>query len=246
MSFYSEIANYYDAIFPFNSTQLDFIKSCTRKPYKHKTILDIGCGTGDLAIALSNIGFHVTGIDYDVKMLHKARKKTHKPVSFVGMDMKRITGHFSIPFFDIVLCFGNTLVHLTSLSEIESFCKQIKMILRDNGTFLFQILNYDHILDHNIKSLPLIENDTIAFERYYEYNSKDNLMKFRTILTIKETGKRIENEIFLYPLRKHELDEALKKACFTDISYYADFDKSKLKADSLPLVGKAKLLKHKK
>ena len=71
-------------------------------------------------------------------------------------------------------------------------------------------------------------------------------MSFRTILTVKETGKRIENKIYLYPLRRHELDTALEKAGFTDISYYGDFDKSKLKVDSLPLVGEAKALKHKK
>lgn len=241
MSFYDEIAEYYDHIFPFNRTQIQFVKSYTREPYLHKAILDIGCGTGDLAIALADTGFQVTGIDTDEKMLSKARKKMNTPVAFIGIDMKMIAQRFVSPLFDIALCFGNTLVHLTSVLEIELLCKQIKALLQENGAFLFQILNYDHILDHNIKSLPLIENNTITFERYYTYNDIKNLMSFRTILTIKKTGKRIENEIYLYPLRRHELDTALKKAGFTDISYYGDFDKSKLKADSLPLVGEAKV-----
>jgi len=56
---------------------------------------------------------------------------------------------------------------------------------------------------------------------------------------VKETDKKIINEIFLYPLRKHELGRALRNAGFIDIAYYADFDRSELKKDSLPLVVKA-------
>lgn len=240
MPFYSKIADYYDSIFPFNRNQIDFVKSCIKEPCENRSVLDIGCGTGDLAIAFADMGLQVIGIDTDEKMLCKAREKINKdnPVSFIGMDMKRVTEHFNIPLFDIVLCFGNTLVHLTSLPEIDNFCKQVKKILKDDGAFLFQILNYDHILDHNIKSLPLIENNTITFERYYEYDGINNLIEFRTVLTVKESNRVIENIILLYPLRKHELDMALKKAGFTYISYYADFDKSDLKDDSLPLVGK--------
>jgi glycine/sarcosine N-methyltransferase len=241
MSFYEEIADYYDLIFPFNRAHIDFVKSCVEEPYRTKTVLDAGCGTGDLAIALAQIGFHAIGIDYDAKMLRKAGEKIDKehPVIFNRLDMREIAHYFIIPTFDAVLCFGNTLVHLTGLSEIESFCKQIKSILKDNGSFLLQILNYDHILDHNIKSLPLIENNIIAFERYYKYNDINNLIEFRTVLTIKESKRIIENTILLYPLRKHELDMILKKAGFTDISYYGDFDKRKLKEDSLPLVAEA-------
>jgi glycine/sarcosine N-methyltransferase len=238
MPFYEEIADYYDFIFPFNKAQIDFIKSFIEEPYQTKTVLDVGCGTGDLAIALADIGFHVTGIDYDAKMLHKATKKMDKesPVVFKLLDMREIAGYSTTPVFDTVLCFGNTLVHLTGLSEMEKFCRQVKAVLRDSGRFLLQILNYNYILDHDIKSLPMIENNVIAFERYYKYDGIKNLIDFRTILTIKESKRVIENTIPLYPLRKEELDMALKKAGFPNVSYYGDFDKRELKKDSLPLV----------
>jgi SAM-dependent methyltransferase len=153
--------------------------------------------------------------------------------------MREIKRYFAAPDFDAVLCFGNTLVHLSGLPEIESFCKQVRAVLKDKGRFLLQILNYDHILDHNIRKLPLIENNIIVFERYYKYDDINNLIEFRTVLTVKESKKIIENTILLYPLRKQELNKALKKAGFTRVLYYGDFDKRELKEDSLPLVVEA-------
>lgn len=238
MSFYEEIADYYDFIFPLNRTQIDFVKGCIKEPYQNKSILDIGCSTGDLAIALSDVDFSVTAIDSDTEMISKANKKikNEKNVNFFCMDMQNIKNFFEANTFDSVLCFGNTLVHLTTLSEIEDFCRQARFVLRDNAKFLIQILNYDYILNHNITKLPLIENNNISFERYYEYNK---LISFKTILTIKKSGKTIENVIYLYPLRKQELGIILKNVGFRDVSYYGDFNKRALEEKSLPLVVEA-------
>ena len=239
MSFYNEIADYYDLIFPFNSGHVDFVKSCVGESYQVKKLLDVGCGTGDLAIALSDIGFHVIGIDYDSAMLGRAERKRRGHVVFMRIDMRHISSAFSQSSFDAVLCFGNTLVHLSNFLEVDAFCKQVKTVLNEKGKFLLQILNYDYILDRDIKKLPLIEDGSIKFERTYEYDDAKNMIAFKTKLIVKETGREIENEISLYPMRKSELTVALINAGFTEISFYADFNKSKLEQDSLPLVVQA-------
>ena len=242
MSFYSQIADYYDLIFPPAKTQVNFVKACVKPPYPGKKILDIGSGTGDLAISLTHEGFVVTGIDYDADMLAKATGKVgaDSPITFSCMDMRKILSHFNPSTFDAALSFGNTLVHLTNLQEIAVFCKDVRNVLNAEGVFLLQILNYNHILDHNVTELPLIENDKIRFDRHYKYNAATNLITFKTVLTIKETGARIVNEIPLYPIRKQELEASLKAAGFTRISWYADFTKGELKPDSLPLVAEAR------
>lgn len=240
MSFYEEIAEYYDHIFPFNRTQIQFVKGSLKEPYQNKRILDIGCGTGDLAITLSEAGFTVTGMDSDPVMLQKAvDKMTDSSVTFTRMDMRGIGDYCNPSTFDAVLCFGNTLVHLASIQEIERLCKDVKHILKQNGKFLLQILNYNHILDHNIRSLPLIDNQFITFERTYDYNTGKNLITFKTTLTVKETSKKITNKVYLFPIRKDELYLSLRNSGFSDISFYCDFDRSMLKADSLPLVVEA-------
>ena len=242
MSFYSEIADYYDFIFPPSQSHAHFVKSCVKPPYPGKKILDAGSGTGDLAVSLSEAGFFVTGIDRDALMSAKAVAKipAGSNISFFCMDMRELPGRFGPAAFDAVLSFGNTLVHLTDLKEIAVFLKDVKTTLRDEGVFLLQILNYNHILDHHVSDLPLIENDAIRFDRHYTYDAATNLIAFRTVLTVKKTGARIVNEIPLYPIREQELEAALKAAGFTSMSWYGDFNKGELKPDSLPLVVEAR------
>ena len=211
MSFYSEIAEYYDFIFPFNKAHVDFVKGCIEGPYEDKTILDVGCGTGDLAVALAGVGFQVTGIDYDREMLAEAKKKGESSVTFLQMDMNSLAAAFNPATFDAVLCFGNTLVHLSGLPEVEVFCRAAREVLKNKGKFLLQILNYDHVLDHGIRTLPLIENDLVRFERLYRPDDRTNMIAFKTKLFVKKTQKEIENEILLYPMRKSDLEAALRK-----------------------------------
>ncbi len=240
MPFYEEIAEYYDYIFPFNREQIKFVKRSLMEPYQNKKILDIGCGTGDLVLGLWKEGFAVTGIDSDQAMIQKAANKTtDNPVFFTQMDMKDMTGHFTPSSFDTVLCFGNTLVHLAGMKEIEKVCKEVKSILKPNGKFLIQILNYEYIVDNKIRSLPLIDNEFITFERTYDHNSRKNLIAFKTALTVKETSKKILNKVDLFPIRKDELYLSLRNSNFYNISFYGDFNGSALEAKSLPLVVEA-------
>ena len=241
MSFYRSIADYYDLIFPLEKSQVDFVKSCMDEPYPGRTVLDVGSGTGNLAIALSQAGFTVAAIDSDPEMLRKAEGKL-KPgtvVTFALMDMREMSARFTASSFDAILCFGNTLVHLDGPREVEDFCAHSRDMLRGGGGLLLQILNYDHILDHRVSDLPLIENDAIRFIRHYEYDPKTKTILFKTRLAVKGAFKEIDNEIPLYPLRRGELETALRKSGFTDITFYGGFDKRELKADSLPLVVRA-------
>jgi SAM-dependent methyltransferase len=153
--------------------------------------------------------------------------------------MRSLVAAFNPATFDAVLCFGNTLVHLSGPPEVEGFCRAVKEVLKNKGKFLLQILNYDHVLDHGISTLPLIENDLVRFERLYRHDDKMNMIAFKTKLFVKKTQKEIEDEILLYPMRKSDLEAVLRQTGFTNISFYGDFDKRELREDSLPLVVEA-------
>lgn len=55
MALYENIAEFYDEIFPLKQTRLDFIASFLEN---NSEVLDIGCATGELALALSKRGWH--------------------------------------------------------------------------------------------------------------------------------------------------------------------------------------------
>jgi glycine/sarcosine N-methyltransferase len=238
-AFYESIAEWYDFIFPPDPGQVRFIRDRFRP--SEGRILDIGCGTGSLAAALVREWYDVTGIDSDAEMIRLCRIKTKdlSGVRFAAVDMRDLVQHFPPSDFGCVVCFGNTLVHLNAMEEVSAFIRQVRAVLKDGGRFLLQILNYDHVLDHGVRQLPLIENERIRFERTYETYVKTGLLLFKTMLTVKDTGRILENGVSLLPIRQAELKEVIREAGFRNLEWFGDFSGNPLSGTSLPMVSVA-------
>jgi len=240
MSFYQEIAPYYHHIFKINATQVDFIMS--KIPEKANRVLDVGCGIGTLSFELVNYYKKVLGIDMDAEMIRTALSKKNdesESIQFQQLSMLKLDSFIDENSMDGIICFGNTLVHLNSLDEIADFLQQSKAMLKTNGKLLLQIVNYDRIITKNIKTLPLIENDEIIFERNYRYKKFENKIDFNTRLTVKSTQQIIDNSIELLPLLKNELVSLLNKAGFNNSNYYGKFNQESYAIDSPALIVEA-------
>ncbi|WP_026474952.1 class I SAM-dependent methyltransferase [Alkaliflexus imshenetskii] len=242
MAFYESIAPWYDFIFPVSPVQGEFIKNQT-DGVNGKHLLDVGCGTGNLALSLASQGAIVTGIDLDKQMLEMGAHKAtdYSGVSFQQVNMLEVAKCFAPHSFDGVACFGNTLVHLQKPGQILSFFNQCAGVLKPWGSLLLQVINYDYVLDSGLERLPLIENEQIRFERFYELREQDELINFRTVLTVKETGGEIRNSVPLLPIRRDLLRVLLDEAGFGEIHFFGGFDGSRLTTQSLPLVVSARL-----
>jgi len=218
--FYTEIARYYDYIFPVGNAQLQLILETAGHPPKE--ILDVACGSGGYSKSLSDMGYSVTAIDLDESMVQILKEKDERINAQVlnMLDINDLTGSFNLIF-----CIGNSLVHLNDLKEIGLFLKSCKNKLKTNGKLLLQIVNYDRILDKEITSLPEIKNEekNLRFERYYNYLPEQHKIDFKTILTV--NGEVLENHILLFPIKSEELKELLKAAGFTGVEFYGSFKK---------------------
>ena len=73
MSFYQSFASYYDRIFPLNQTALSFVSNYFQPG---ESILDMGAGTGNMAIALADKEIEVTASEPDETMAESIRSKT--------------------------------------------------------------------------------------------------------------------------------------------------------------------------
>lgn len=232
MEFYESIATYYDEIFPYKPQQLHFVEHyCPDK----SEILDIGCATGALASALQSQKHKVTAIDLDEKMVQKATQRD-AAVSFRVGDMLQLQKQFAEQQFDAILCFGNTLVHLASTSEVENSLQQQAKLLRSNGMLLLQIIDYDTIFNSNKKGLPTLETSKIRFERFYHYNTNDKSLDFETKLTLKIEKKTIQNTVRLLALRKQELEQILYKVGASEVNFFGDFKRNASTTATTPLV----------
>jgi len=235
--FYSSVTGYFDEIFPLNPLQLKFIRT-ELGSLDELYFLDIGCSTGKLANELCSLGALGVGIDLNEDMIMEARHKYSSAfLNFRKMNMLHIDRAFPDNYFDTVICFGNTLVHLDSITEVRTFLSHTAKLLKPGGKLLLQILNYDYVLDKKVSELPLIETGRLQFTRHYTLpNGAQQKIEFKTVLTDKFSSEVLENSVSLLPVRKKELERILWMAGFSQVNFYADFSKKPYTGDHLPMV----------
>lgn len=235
--FYTSIASHYDHIFPFNPAQIEFLRNVI--PYNGAKILDVGCATGNMTFALTHFGFPTWAFDFDAQMVDIALKSKSEDTMFPiieQLDMRLIDERYPENFFDTVLCFGNTLVHLLTDDDTRKFIQAAYRVLSPEGKLTIQILNYQHIVDQKIKSLPTIDNEHVSFERNYVFSGETNLIDFHTKLLVKSTGQVIENRVQLCAIRKNRLQEILLECGFSNLEFYGSFNSEALLENSLQLI----------
>lgn len=124
-----------------------------------KRILDVGAGTGRLALRLEKLGARVTALDVSEKMLAELKKKYKKIVTVVG-DAEILP--FADRTFDIVLA-AFLIVHL---KDPARFFDEAYRVLKDGGRLV--------VTNINQKEPPAIATGegTIKIESFYHRPAK--------------------------------------------------------------------------
>jgi glycine/sarcosine N-methyltransferase len=224
MRIYDLIADNYSAIFPPDKNRVSFIKSIC--PPGDVSILDVGCATGDIAIELANSGYDVIGIDLNSKMIDIARRYIKNPLDKIEFHVMNMLDIEKLGIFDLILCFGNTLPHLQSETEVNKFFAAANTCLHDNGAFIFQILNYDKILSEGKIDFQIVENDSFIFRRNYTFPD-NGMISFNIEFKDRETGRVYSDSTDLLPLRQKQLLALLDEAGFKTTHVYSDYDMTK-------------------
>jgi len=106
---------------------------------KDSQVLELGCGTGSLAILCTKKGANLTGIDLSPKMLAIAQRKINeagltKNIKLLRMSAMDMDTSFDAGSFDVVT---STLVFSElSEEEIRYVLKQCHRVLKANGSLL--------------------------------------------------------------------------------------------------------------
>jgi glycine/sarcosine N-methyltransferase len=240
MSFYDELSKYYDIVFPKGEAQMNFIK---KRLSNRKRVLDLACGTGNYSIALAELGCSVTAVDLDESMVHNLNKKAQQQnldIDAHVMDMKSID-KLNNNKYDMILCIGNSLVHLENMEEIKELIYKLHSLLNEDGVLIIQIVNYDRILKFNIKELPTIDRSEqgVKFIRKYDY--KNNKILFNGKLIVNERGeeKIYDNTVQLYPLLSNDLVNIYKDLGMKNIETYGGFNEVEFNEETIGFISAA-------
>lgn len=201
-----EWGGFADNIFP----ALKFIAG--EKLFNGGKILDLCCGTGQLAKVLNREGYKVTGIDGSAKMLRYA--KENAPAAKLILEDARA---FKLPpKYDIVFSTFDALNHIMTLEELEQAFKNVFNCLVEGGVFIFDMTlknNFERAKDF----VSVREKRGYLFIQHPKYHAKKKLLESKITLfrTQGKLWKRSDISLFQtwYPMK--DIMSALGNAGFT-------------------------------
>lgn len=125
---------------PWFTKRLDFDLQIELKnrDLRKGRFLDLGTGIGTQAIALSKMGFEVTGADISEVAIEKAKKRSDK-INFVVDDI--LSTNLPDSSFDFI--FDRGIFHLFDESDRTEFVNQIKRILNDDGIYFLKCMSIE-------------------------------------------------------------------------------------------------------
>ncbi|KIV72310.1 Methyltransferase [Bacillus mycoides] len=168
---YDEISELYDIIIPEPDGIFDFYSGLV-KP--NDEVLDLGCGTGRLSFILAEKGANVTSVDISAGMIEKASKKLDEMPNIkdkIEFKVSSATDFKSERKFDFIFMSGGVFEYLLTSSKQKLALRNIKLLLKEDGIFVFDIITPPTILPYS-KRVSDGGNTPIKGENFKNYKVK--------------------------------------------------------------------------
>lgn len=240
---YDDFSQDYDRFVNWDSrleAEIPFVESRLREQVKPDgkipAVLDAACGTGMHAIELARHCYQAAGADLSRGMVEKARlnaneagvKAVFKTASF-GEFARVFKDETRFPF-DMVICLGNSLPHLTSEVDIRKALTDFGACLRPGGLLILQNRNFDAVMTKRERWIgPQSRRDgdrEWLFLRFYDFDP-DGLITFNIVRLRREgEGPWVQalSTVRLFPLMKKQMAYMLEDSGFTNLRFYGIMD----------------------
>ena len=179
-------------------------------------VLDLCCGTGQLAAGLTERGYQVTGLDGSEAMLSFARENA-PGAKFLRADARS----FKLPGrYQAVLSAFDSLNHIMELPELTQVFTNVYRVLGESGIFLFD-LNREDESEIVGQTLDMISDDHVCVVRA-SYDVESKLKRYQVTMFRLLNGLWQRHDVDLWQRYYDEEDvlEALAKAGFKRIRTY--------------------------
>ncbi|MEA3327241.1 MAG: class I SAM-dependent methyltransferase [Chloroflexota bacterium] len=159
-------------------------------------LLDIACGEGSFAVAMSKMGYQVTGIDQSHQMIDLAQERAradNAPVNFQIEDMRSFSFDKS---FDLVTCFFDSLNYMLIIKDLQDVFENTYQGLRPGGYFIFDMNTIYGLAVNWMQEKTYIHNEADDFieihQQSYDYENQIATMLITIFVQRKRLWKRIE------------------------------------------------------
>lgn len=208
-------------------------------------VLELGVGTGRVAMAIARGGQHVTGVDSMDEMLVQARAHVAKLPAEAAARVKLRRGDLRSmrlrARFDLVISPFNVFMHLYGRRDVERALATVRHHLRRGGHLVFDVLNPDPgVLARNpgrpYRCKPITrpaDGKRYAYSEAFDYNGLTQVQTVHMLFEDLQDAAHVDH----VPLSHRqffpaELEALLHYNGFRVVERYGDFAFGPLRADS--------------
>jgi SAM-dependent methyltransferase len=245
------IADYYDASpIVAGRRDVDFYVNAA-KEFGHP-VLELGCGSGRVTIAVAQGGFTITGVDLSLKMLAKAEEKTARLSdagrSRVNLVQGNMTNFCLGALFRLVIIPFRPFQHLLDVQQQLDCLHRVRRHLETGGHLILDFFQTDARRMHDPEFLQ--ERQAAEYqmsdgrkvrlsERVTAFHRAEQLNDVEMIYRVTHLDGREERLIMAFPFRyffRYEVEHLLARCGFSVEATYGDFDRSPLQDRSPEMI----------
>ncbi len=193
-----------------------------RSKLKKMELCELACGTGNISLLLSRLGFRVTGVDSSKEMLavaeSKVGKRTRNRARFLNYDMTQFE---SASTFDVEVCVYDSINYIPTKSLLSDFFKIAHENLKDGGAFVLDASLEPNSLNENNLFTQKGRHNGLAYERRSSYDRKSRI--HTTIVRVGKNGKVYEEAHHEYVYDLDLLRKLISAAGFREKLAVGDF-----------------------
>jgi len=174
-------------------------------------LLDLCCGTGQLARWLTACGFEVVGLDGSEAMLARAARNAPK-AELVCADAREFS--FERPF-DAVISTFDSVNHFASMDDVRTVFAKVFAALEPGGLFVFDVNTQRGFLDAADESYITEEGGPVCIVRSsYDVKKGVGVSRVTGFVQEGELWRRVDFEIPEYHYPVKDLRKALRETGF--------------------------------
>lgn len=238
MMSYQMLAPYYDEL--MSHVPYDKWIQFTNEQYaKHhvtgKNILELGCGTGEIAIRLAAEGYNVIGVDLSEDMLTVGMQKAMERqvhVQWIKQNIVELTGFEKI---DMIVSYLDVMNYITSERDLEQVFKRVYDSLAPGGIFIFDVHDEQFVNEERMDRTFVEHTENITYIWECDYNQHPGSMAHFLTFFIKQANglfERFTEVHYQQVLPLSFYDNILKSIGFSKIEFYDDITVEKEILDS--------------
>ena len=196
---------------------IEFFKKHNVIPEKSKVAIDLGAGCGFQSIPLARLGFTVTAIDLDEKLLDELQANSGKlEIETVKEDLINFEQYVDNKA-ELIVCMTDTLLHLESKEKVSSLFEKVFKSLEDKGKFIITFRDLSQELSQLDRFIPLKSDEQTILTCFLEY--EPDTVKVHDLLYKYQHGSWKLNKSFYRKLRLSAqwVDKKLRDLGFTQI-----------------------------